>query len=131
MDVLIKSMEMPTSCIYCPMLEGEIDDGLCHAASRWLDDEEYWLWYQYPEGDIDTSKPSNCPLVPIPPHGRLIDADELKELFRETITGIATRTDMKGAYEHMIRASAMVIEMIDDAPTVIEASEDGEQDGKL
>lgn len=52
--------------------------------------------------------------------GRLIDADELKELFRETITGIATRTDMKGAYEHMIRASAMVIEMIDDAPTVIE-----------
>lgn len=60
-------------------------------------------------------------------HWRLIDAEELKELFRETITGIATRTDMKGAYEHMIRASAMVIEMIDDAPTVIEASEDGEQ----
>lgn len=49
---------------------------------------------------------------------RLIDADELHELFAETIAYIAERTDMVGALEHMIRASAMVIRMIDDAPTV-------------
>lgn len=75
MSVLIKGMKMPTSCSSCPMLEGDRDDGLCHAASRWLDDDEYWAWYVYPEGDMDLNKPCNCPLVPIPPHGRLIDAD--------------------------------------------------------
>jgi hypothetical protein len=49
---------------------------------------------------------------------RLIDADELKELFAETITYIARKTNKVGALEHMIRASATVIQMIDDAPTV-------------
>lgn len=78
MTVLIKGMEMPISCSRCPMLEGDRLDGLCHAASRWLDDDEYWTWYAYPEGDIDVSKPCNCPLAPVPtPHGRLIDADAL------------------------------------------------------
>lgn len=49
---------------------------------------------------------------------RLIDAEELEELFRETITGIANKTNRQGVYEHMMRASAMVIEMIKDAPTI-------------
>ena len=75
MSILIEGMELPTSCSSCPMLEGDRNDGLCHAASRWLDDDEYWTWYVYPEGDMDLSKPCNCPLVPVPPHGRLIDAD--------------------------------------------------------
>lgn len=78
MSVLIKGMEMPTSCSVCPMLEGDRIDGLCHAASKWLDDDEHWTWYVYPEGDVDDSKPCNCPLVPVPPHGRLIDADALE-----------------------------------------------------
>lgn len=90
MSVLITGMEMPKSCDYCRMLEGGRMDGLCHAACKWLDDSEYWTWYVYPEGDIDYSKPCNCPLVSVPPHGRLIDADALiddlkrqcKEVFR-------------------------------------------------
>lgn len=49
---------------------------------------------------------------------RLIDADELKELFREVIGRIAKRPDRNFKMEHMIRASAMVIEMINDAPTI-------------
>lgn len=49
---------------------------------------------------------------------RLIDADELKELFSEVIGHIAKKPEMNGNLEHMIRASAMVIQMIDDAPTV-------------
>ena len=49
---------------------------------------------------------------------RLIDADELEELFREVIGRIAKRPDINFNMEHMIRASAMVIEMIKDAPTV-------------
>ena len=50
--------------------------------------------------------------------GRPIDADALKELFSEVIGHIAKKPEMNGNLEHMIRASAMVIQMIDDAPTV-------------
>ena len=50
--------------------------------------------------------------------GRLIDADALKELFSEVIGRIAIKPEMNGNLEHMVRASAMVIQMIDDAPTV-------------
>ena len=49
---------------------------------------------------------------------RLIDADALKELFREVIGRIAKKPEMNGNLEHMIRASAMVIQMIDDAPSI-------------
>lgn len=49
---------------------------------------------------------------------RMIDADALEELFREVISGIAKKTEMNGNLEYMVRASAMVIEMIKDAPTI-------------
>ena len=49
---------------------------------------------------------------------RTIDADALKELFSEVIGRIAIKPEMNGNLEHMIRASAMVIQMIDDAPSV-------------
>ena len=49
---------------------------------------------------------------------RPIDADALKELFSEVIGRIAKKPEMNGNLEHMIRASAMIIQMIDDAPTV-------------
>lgn len=49
---------------------------------------------------------------------RLIDADALKELFSAVIGGIAAKPEMTGSLEHMIRASAMVMQMIDDAPTI-------------
>lgn len=49
---------------------------------------------------------------------RLIDADALEELFRDVIGGIAKEPEMTGNLEHMIRASATVVQMIQDAPTV-------------
>ena len=76
MSILIH-MELPKNCATCPMLEGDKGDGLCHAASRWLDDDEYWTWYVYPEGDLDDSKPCNCPLIELPPHGDLVDRDRI------------------------------------------------------
>ena len=113
MSVLIKGMNIPQSCMDCKLTDSEN----CTCVLKEFYNDEYYV------GCFEKGRAPWCPLVEVPTHGRLKDADELKELFRETITGIATRTDMKGAYEHMIRASAMVIEMIDDAPTVIEASE--------
>ena len=77
MSVLIRGMEIPKKgCCECRLLEGDKYDGFCHGADRWLDDD-YFSWYIYPEGDIDNTKPVNCPLDEVPtPHGRLIDADD-------------------------------------------------------
>ena len=78
-DILIRGMEEPPSCSACRMLDGDTDYGFCHAANKWFDDE-WFRWYQYPDGDIATDKPLNCPLVPIPAgHGRIVDAAEILE----------------------------------------------------
>ena len=55
-DILIKRMEMPKSCEDC-MLESYCG-----------------LWVLLKDRP---SRHPDCPLVPIPPHGRLIDADAL------------------------------------------------------
>ena len=68
MSVLIKGMEMPKSCLYCPMLNGS--DECCL-----LSDEQ-----NYAYDDIDSVKDKYCPLVEIAKkHGRLIAAERLKE----------------------------------------------------
>ena len=59
MNILIKGMEIPKSCGEC------LDIGWHYVFDCRLDDAE--------EGE----RLPNCPLVPVPPHGRLIDADAL------------------------------------------------------
>ena len=62
MSILIKGMEMPKNCSDCRLMA----DGWCYSVG--LEQRE----------KISTVKrPTWCPLVPVPPHGRLIDADEL------------------------------------------------------
>ena len=63
MSVLI-NMEMPTSCAECRLMA----DGWCYSVG--LEQRE----------KISTVKrPTWCPLVPVPPHGRLGDLDKLAE----------------------------------------------------
>jgi len=68
MSVLIKGMEMPKACYECRMYEADIY--YCAAAERDID-----------ISDSSVGRCSFCPLVPVPPHGRLIDADALEALF--------------------------------------------------
>lgn len=67
MSILIKGMEMPTSCQECPLkhrgFNGSETVHYCYAICKEVSDD----------GEID----ADCPLVPVPPHGRLIDADAL------------------------------------------------------
>ena len=61
MSILIMGLEMPTNCFLCPLsvLRGER------------------LFCEVTKDEVLRAKrPSDCPLVPVPPHGRLIDADE-------------------------------------------------------
>lgn len=117
MSILI-NMEMPKNCGECPFFMDE-DFTWCGRAD-----------YNICDGRVDRdSKPPWCDLIEIPPHGRLIDADALEELFREVIGNIFKREEITHVLEHMVRASAMVVEMIKDAPTIIEADGNSFQNG--
>lgn len=67
MSVLI-NMEMPKSCADCP-----IGDTLCCSLMPGVPA----LWKEYTLAIKTNRRHSGCPLVPVPPHGRLIDADAL------------------------------------------------------
>ena len=67
MGVYINGMEMPTSC----------DD--CFLPLR------YCPYAMKPNG--------KCPLVPVPPHGRLIDADNLEHISIDWEMGEIARID--------------------------------------
>ena len=65
MSVLIKGMKMPTHCTECDFWH----DGVF---------EHCLLNMEIQNGDVPLDEgeyPNACPLVEIPPHGRLIDAD--------------------------------------------------------
>ena len=65
-SVYIKGMEMPTSCEECAF----------NAEFRCI------INHQLEGKDTYTH---SCPLVPVPAHGRLIDADALAASFRESV----------------------------------------------
>ena len=71
MSILIKGMEMPTSCYKCPLRRRNGMDIVCPAAHE-----------RFSVADINILeyRLDNCPLVLVPPHGDLIDADKLVEL---------------------------------------------------
>lgn len=125
MSILIKDMEMPRSCYECQFLEGDKYDGLCHAANMWLDDDKF-DWYVYDEGDMDYNKPLNCPLIELPPHGRLIDEQWLKDAMIATLEALKKNPKMDKQEMHLIAAFDTLRVMVEDAPTIIEAEvEDG------
>lgn len=104
MSILIKDMEMPTTCFYCPLsvLSGER------------------LFCEVTKDEVVRAKrPSDCPLVPVPPHGRLIDADTM-------ITSIKRQTGFCKIMGDDLATIAEVLEKgflqeIENAPTIIPA----------
>ncbi len=98
MSVLIRDMEMPTSCADCRLMA----DGWCYSVG--LEQRE----------KISTVKrPTWCHLVPVPPHGRLIDADALGVTDFELVM-------CRGEYKELAK---LLLEKIDAAPTIIPAEE--------
>ena len=66
-SVLIRGMEMPKNCAECKMWS------ICDCLNDFEDFES--ICYAVEDGDLVRDK--NCPLIELPPHGRLIDADKL------------------------------------------------------
>ena len=108
MSVLIKGMEMPQRCKECDLYI----DGACYAKG-----------YRDYRSIMDMSKPADCPLIEVPPHGRLIDADALiNELASEHVGGLEAIKTYTGA-DTWTSGLHTAWRTIDDADTIIEAEE--------
>ena len=69
MGIYIKGMEMPESCHDCEIGGAKQLDKAGNCPFYRL---EWWEQEEYRDHRVD-----GCPLVPVPAHGRLIDADEV------------------------------------------------------
>lgn len=66
MSILIQGMDMPKNCAECKMWS------ICECLNDFEDFES--ICYAVEDGDLVRDK--NCPLIELPPHGRLIDGDK-------------------------------------------------------
>lgn len=89
MSIMIKDIDMPKNCYSC---------WLGHKCPKY----EALLW-----NEISKERKADCPLIELPPHGRLIDADELLRVAWESFDVVPRW-------------------MVKEAPTVIPADKDGE-----
>lgn len=80
MSILIKGMEMPRACYECRMYEADIY--YCAATERDIDIP-----------NSDEGRCSFCPLVPVPPHGALMDRDDFFATCPELVDGYLCITD--------------------------------------
>lgn len=90
MSVLIKGLEMPKHCWQCPFHD-DVDDCIL------LNQSGMKVWGE-------TKRLDDCPLIEVPKHGRLIDADALNY----------SHTDLAG--NHLV-----YLVDIEASPTIIES----------
>lgn len=64
MSILVKGMKMPESCYACDK------DGLSGVV---------WCKHAYDTKNSTWGRALNCPLIELPDHGRLVDADDVIE----------------------------------------------------
>jgi len=112
MSILIKGMEMPKNCYGCCFF---------HQVDYWNRDNEADILScckrtgEKTFDDFIKYLP-NCPLVPVPPHSRLIDADTIGLTNFEIIL-------CKQEKEPYKEALKMVLNKIEKSPTIISEDE--------
>lgn len=108
MGVYIKGMEMPFTCLTCDFHKcaGGVGD-FCSLTKR--------RQFRF------KNRPNDCPLIEVPePHGRLIDAEQLKETLDYYIRESGWSDEINKAINWVKD------EFINSEPTVIPASERNE-----
>ena len=103
MSILIKGMEMPKSCSDCPMLDWDLDYIKCKVTGR---------HFKVKEEPFGARRVNDCPLIELPPHGRLIDASELEREISRWIP----HPD-----KYINKRNSDFLYYIKDTPTIIEA----------
>jgi hypothetical protein len=97
MSILIKGLEMPKNC------------GECFACKAELSQEKkviYVCCFTREEYVSDENRVEHCPLVLVPPHGRLIDADEF---LKRAIGTKCFRVDYALMLEELVGESTTII----------------------
>ena len=99
MSVIIKGIEMPKNCDECP----------CYYETEgaWRNECEV-LGKEYIADDY---RPEWCPLVELPPHGRLIDGDVAEVIVTDE------KDEVGGFLDGILYAAGWIA----DQPTIIEA----------
>lgn len=109
MSLLIKGMDMPEKCQYCPCCfnnQFEIDF-LCGALNKTM-------------SFVRIGRLGDCPLIALPQkHGRLIDADAHIQSLKENQCGERCRKN----HDCVNCGIGMYIRIVENEPTVIEAEE--------
>jgi len=90
MGVYIKGMEMPSGCISCDFCNPFVEKPYCRR-----------LMKRVPK----VTRLDNCPLVPVPPHGDLIDRDKLEKDIDKYIGGEESRS----RFHHWVQVQRTVI----------------------
>ena len=111
MSILIRGMDIPTSCDKCRFCVNGFTDTVPMYECAVQSYENVSVLVES-NGEPFDFRPDWCPLVELPPHGRLIDADKLLE---------KAYWDYNEATHDYNNIKVVSEYDIDDAPTVIEA----------
>lgn len=102
MSLYLPGMEMPDDCLHCPCA-----------------DLEYMDCNLMPGSGIGYNKRHDgCPLIPVPEHGRTIDADALDDILADQSEDAYNRTHAPRSWE---RALSAMRDYLEDSPTIIPA----------
>lgn len=101
--MILINMDMPTSCGNCWALDDYGDYPRCRIT-------EEQRGYTFP---IREKRMDNCPLIPVPEHGTLIDADEFLK------RAIGTKC-FRGDYALMLE------ELVGESTTIVPADKEGD-----
>ena len=108
-DILIKNKEMPKSCEECNL------ESFC---SLWVDARR-----QFGDGKRTSVRHPDCPLIEVPKHGRLVDADALMKILSKVVDVNASIEQRNEAVDQEMRCLWWFEQQIGIAPTIIESEE--------
>lgn len=99
MSIIVRGMEMPTSCTECPCCRHDNWNGeTAHQCNvlfiTFGAEDENWIY---------NTRPNWCPLIEIPPHGDLVDRDALIAEYDHQHKGPAG-----GARQIMVNTKAVI-----------------------
>ena len=128
MGIYIEGMKMPKTCCGCKMM-------IYNPELVWDDNgiETVGAWVCLLTAELidNTKREEHCPLIELPPHGRLIDADALMDgwmnLREATKYGNETKEQVSHSYSTMMMYE--IADEIEDAPIIIPADPEGGADG--
>ena len=120
MSILIKGMEMPTNCMDCPFKGFDRAGGRGNICTI---NDSITLHAVLDGVDVKFVRMGDCPRVPVPSHGDLIDRGALHKLFEDQwhYLQVLDWNENPTAEAKQSGINWCINTMHDDAPTIIPA----------